>query len=211
VLRLDWEERKAYVRAADVDYYTDANLAVRLAVLDQFAREGQRAWGEVSVTYLATIYKKIKLETHENVGWGKIRLPEDTFHTTGYWITVPSGSTAGGIEEIERGLAGVAHVLANVAPLFLMCDPRDLGVYSETRGPFTGLPTIFLYDSVPGGIGFAERLFGSHEQLLDSAAAIVAGCQCDDGCPSCIGAPPGEGDGGKSLARDLLHRIRGVG
>ncbi len=208
VLRLDWEEKKAYVRAVDADYYTDANLAVRLNVLDEFGRAGERAWGEVSVTYLATIYKKIKLDTHENVGWGKIRLPEDTFHTTAFWLTVPKRSWSP--EEIERGLNGMAHVLANVAPLFLMCDPRDLGVYSETRGPFTGQPTVFLYDSVPGGIGFAERLFASFDQILESAGAVVDACSCDDGCPSCVGAPVGLDDGGKSVTRELLRSVRAV-
>jgi DEAD/DEAH box helicase domain-containing protein len=206
VIRLDWEEKKAYVRAVDVDYYTDANLAIRLAVLDQFAVEGRRAHGDVSITYLATIFKKIKLETHENIGWGKINLPEDTFHTTGFWVTLPRGQWTA--SEVERGLNGVAHVLGNVAPLFLMCDPRDVGVYSETRGPFTGLPTVFLYDAVPGGVGFAERLFGCYDQLIQSAEALVADCSCAGGCPSCVGAPIGDDDGIKSVALELLKSAR---
>lgn len=206
VIHLDWEEKKAFVRAVDVDYYTDANLAIRVAVLDQFASEERRAWGEVSITYLATIFKKIKLESHENIGWGKIHLPEDTFHTTSFWVTLPPGNWTA--SEVERGLSGVAHVLGNVAPLFVMCDPRDVGVYSETRGPFTGLPTVFLYDSVPGGVGFAERLYGSYEQLIDSGQDLVARCPCDAGCPSCVGAPVGDDDGIKSIALALLQSAR---
>ena len=31
---LDWEEKKAFVREVEVDYYTDANLAVNLKVLE---------------------------------------------------------------------------------------------------------------------------------------------------------------------------------
>lgn len=204
VVRLDWEEKKAFVRQVEADYYTDASLAVRVAVLDRFSEADHCAWGEVSVTYLATIYKKIKLETHENVGWGKINLPEDTFHTTACWITFPEGRW--GRSEIERGLAGVGHVLGNVAPLFVMADPRDLGVYAETRGVFTGLPTVFLYDAVPGGVGFAERLYGSYEQLIASAAALIADCPCVAGCPSCVGAPIGE-DSAKQTARELLESL----
>jgi len=207
VLRLDWEEKKAYVRQVEVDYYTDANLAVRLAVLDRFVQEGQRAWGEVSVTFLATIFKKIKLETHENVGWGKIRLPEDTFHTSAYWVTLGDGSAERTPAAVERGLAGVAHVLANIAPFFLMCSPGDLGVYAETRSPFTGEATVFLYDAVPGGVGFAEKLYASHWQLVAAAADLVRGCRCEDGCPSCVGAPTGEGDGTKAVATELLKRL----
>ncbi len=208
VLRLDWKEKKAYVRQVDVDYFTDANLAVRVAVLDQFARETSRAWGEVSVTFLATIFKKIKLETHENVGWGKIRLPEDTFHTTAYWLTLPDRPSGWNSGEIERGLDGVAHVLANVAPLFLMCSPGDLGVFAETRSPFTGQPTIFLYDAIPGGVGFAEKLYASHDLLIRSAEDVITNCPCDDGCPSCTGAPTGEGESAKVVALEMIRAVR---
>ena len=82
--RLDWGERKAYVRPVDVDHYTQAELAVTLKPLEVFAEERSRAWargadrahGEVMVSTLATIYKKLKLDTHENLGWGRIHLPE---------------------------------------------------------------------------------------------------------------------------------------
>ncbi len=210
VLRLDWEEKKAYVRQVDVDYFTDANLAVRLAVLDQFAHDATRSWGEVSITFLATIFKKIKLETHENVGWGKIRLPEDTFHTTAYWVALPDQPIERSVGDVERGLSGVAHVLANVAPLFLMCSPGDLGVFAETRSPFSGLPTIYLYDAIPGGVGFAEKLYASHDQLIRSAEEVVANCPCDDGCPSCIGAPTGESEAAKATALAMIRALRGL-
>jgi DEAD/DEAH box helicase domain-containing protein len=211
VIRLDWPEKKAFVRAVEVDYYTTASLAVRLAVLDQSASVGPRAWGEVSVTYVATIYKKLRLETHENVGWGRIRLPEDTFHTTAMWITVQT--TAGRLSptQIEGGLSGVAHVLGNVAPLYVMCDPRDLGVVAETRSGFTELPTVYIYDAVPGGVGFAERLYGSFEQLVASALDVVADCACENGCPSCVGAPIGDSDGAKTIALELLRSIQAAG
>ena len=93
-------EQKAYVRPVDVDYYTDANLAVDLKVLEvarASAPSGARAgaYGDVAVTYLATIFKKIKLDTHENVGWGKIHLPQDDMHTTSYWLALPTSATDG--------------------------------------------------------------------------------------------------------------------
>ena len=82
--KLDWDEQKAYVRQVDADYYTDANLAVTLKVLDVLAGEARTAprnHGEVMVSAQATIYKKIKLGTHENIGWGRIHLPEQEMHT----------------------------------------------------------------------------------------------------------------------------------
>jgi DEAD/DEAH box helicase domain-containing protein len=187
---LDLDEKKAFVREVDVDYYTDAEQAVKISVLEVFDGEGHgaRSHGELAVTYLPTIYKKIKLQTHENVGWGNIHLPEDTFHTTGYWLCVPpSAAETLPRNELESGLLGVAHVLKQVAPLFLMCDPRDVSVWPEVRSTFTGAPTIYMYDRVPGGIGFSKRLYNVHQQLLASAGEVVTRCPCERGCPSCVG------------------------
>src|SRR5688572_23665522 len=76
VERLDWENAKAYVTEVKVDYYTDADLAVRIRVLDQFSTAEtprfERAHGEILVSALPTIFKKLTMFTHENVGWGRI-------------------------------------------------------------------------------------------------------------------------------------------
>src|ERR671932_202170 len=144
--------------------------------------------GEVAVTYLATIFKKIKFDTHENVGWGKIHLPEEELQTTAFWLALPEGRTSGlGREEVEGGLVGLANLLGAVAPLYLMCDPRDVGVVPQVKSPFTGLPTIFLYERVPAGVGFAEKLFAMRAELLRAAADLARSCGCEAGCPSCVG------------------------
>jgi DEAD/DEAH box helicase domain-containing protein len=185
---LDLAEKKAYVTAVDVDYYTDAEEAVKIRVLDVAESGAGKSHGEIEVTYLPTIFKKIKLHTHENVGWGHIYLDEDPFPTTAYWITVPESVRAFMPKgELETGLRAVSHVLGQVAPIYLMCDPGDLAVWSEVRSPFTRLPTIFIYDRIPGGVGFSPRLFRLHRQLLGSAGDLVARCPCEHGCPSCIG------------------------
>ena len=185
---LDLEEKKAFVRQVDVDYYTDAEQAVKVNVLERFDGADGRNHGEVAVTYLPTIYKKIKLQTHENVGWGNIHLPEDTFHTTAYWLCIPPHlAQSMPSAELESGLLAMAHVLGQVAPLFLMCDPRDVSVWPEVKATFTGAPTVFMFDRVPGGVGFSKRLFQMHQQLLVNAGQLVAKCACERGCPACIG------------------------
>jgi DEAD/DEAH box helicase domain-containing protein len=198
VEKLDWEEKKAYVRQVSVDYYTDAELAVHLLVTDVFAEETGKdltspaslsyAHGEVSVTYQPTIFKKIKFDTHENVGWGKIHIPEDELQTTAFWVTLPESRT-GALpkEEVEGGLVGLANLLEAIAPLYLMCDPRDVGVVPQVKSPFTGLPTVYVYECVPAGVGFAERLFGMRHELLEAAADLARRCRCESGCPSCVG------------------------
>jgi DEAD/DEAH box helicase domain-containing protein len=240
--RLDWDEQKAYVRAVDVDYYTDANLAVTLKVLDIVSDEpstAPRNYGDVMVSAQATIYKKIKLHTHENVGWGKIHLPEQELHTTAYWLCVPpivaenlgwelapatddeqwttdlanprsKVKNPKSKEALQAGLVGLGNVLSQVAPLYLMCDPRDLGVVPQVKNPFTGQSTIFLYDSYPGGIGFSQKLFEMHTMLLEAAGELVKACPCEDGCPSCVGPAMEVGPGGKARTIDLVNGLLAV-
>jgi DEAD/DEAH box helicase domain-containing protein len=193
VERLDWENAKAYVREVKVDYYTDAGLSVRIRVIDEFDRQaGQRgfdiAHGEVLVASLATVFKKLTMYTHENVGWGKIFLPEQELQTTSFWCALPERVVAGWPKErVEVALAGLGNLLHGLAPLLLMCDPHDLGLAVEVRSPHTERPTIYLFDMTPGGIGFSERLFRSTSVLFDRAREHLATCGCQTGCPSCVG------------------------
>jgi DEAD/DEAH box helicase domain-containing protein len=212
VERLDWHEKKAYVRKVDVDYYTDANLAVSLRVLDvleQRPDETPRSFrGEVSLTWLATIFKKIKLQTHENVGWGKIHLPEEAMHTTAYWLSLPSHASNGFTrDELQAALSGLAHLLEGLAPMYVMGDPRDLGVVHETRSPFTDEPTIYVYERVPAGVGFAEKLFTMRRALLEAAADAAERCACERGCPSCVGPVLEAHLNPKALSRRMLSRL----
>jgi DEAD/DEAH box helicase domain-containing protein len=190
--RLDWDEKKAYVRPVEVDYYTDALAAVTVQVLETFGGpEGEcvaRSHGELKITSLASMFKKIRFHTHENIGSGPIHLPEQTLHTTGYWITVDEGLWRSlGRETLEAGLQGMAHALRHVASLHLMCDPRDLGSVAEVRSVTTRLPTVTVYEVYPGGVGFSSRMYELHRELLDDAAALVRDCPCLAGCPSCVG------------------------
>ncbi len=190
--RLDWDEKKAYVRPVDVDYYTDALASVTVQVLETFggpdADPVSRSHGEVKITSLASMFKKIRFHTHENIGAGPIHLPEQTLHTTGYWITIDEHLWRSlGRETLEAGLQGMAHSLRHVASLRLMCDPRDLGAVAEVRSITTQLPTVTVYEVYPGGVGYAERMYDLHHQLLDDATNLVRDCPCLAGCPSCVG------------------------
>ncbi|MFO7173930.1 MAG: DEAD/DEAH box helicase, partial [Bacillota bacterium] len=190
--KLDWEERKAYVHQVDVDYYTDAQLAVTVRPLDVFKSQRElgleKAFGEVMTAAKATIFKKIKLHTHENVGWGEIHLPEDEMHTAAYWLQVPE-EIAQQFEPdgLQSALVGLSHLLESLAPMYLMCDPRDLRAVAQIKSPFTGRPTLYLYDAYPGGIGLAEKAYDLHTLLLTAALERVQSCPCESGCPSCVG------------------------
>ncbi len=211
VEKLDWANGKAYVREVKVDYYTDAGLAVRIRVLDEFARQAgtfDRAHGEVLVSALATIYKKLTMYTHENVGWGKIHLPEQELQTTAFWLSLPDRLVAGWPKErVEVALAGLGNLLHGLAPLFLMCDPHDLGLAVEVRSPHTARPTIYLFEMTPGGTGFSESLFRATDALLERAAEHLDACGCGEGCPSCVGPAYALGRNVRESVADLLaHR-----
>lgn len=212
VEELDWADKKAYLHTVNSDYYTDAGLAVRVDVIEQFSAGGPdaaKAHGEVLVSALVSMFKKIKLHTHENLGWGEVHLPEQQMHTTAYWLTALPGVGGVSLPELPGALTGLANLIGNVAPLYLMSDPRDIGVYAQARSPFTGLPTVFVYDKVPGGVGFSERLFAIHDELLGAAFELARACPCADGCPSCVGVGPGEGEWvGKRTALTLLDALR---
>jgi len=210
--RLDWAERKAYVTAVDVDYYTDADLGVTLKVLEVFdetdAAGALRQRGEVMVAWHATLFKKIKFHTHENVGWGPINLPEQEMHTAATWLVIPDAAAARfDRDTLDGALIGLARLARNTAPLLLMCDARDLGVLAQAQAPFTGKPTLYVYDAVPGGVGLTERLFTLAPDLVAACRDLVMGCPCADGCPSCVGPSTEVGARGKAAAGELLAAL----
>jgi DEAD/DEAH box helicase domain-containing protein len=109
---------------------------------------------------------------------------------------------------IRSGLAGLGFVLGNLAPLFLMCDPRDIGVLSDPAwSAVDGKPSVVLYDLVPAGIGFSQRLFEIHDELIQRAFELVGQCECEHGCPSCVGPGGENGYGGKAETLAILKRL----
>lgn len=109
---------------------------------------------------------------------------------------------------MRSGLAGLASVLSQLAPLFLMCDSGDLGVHFDPQAGFAdGQPVIVLYDLVPAGIGFSQKLFDIHTNLLLRALELVMECSCEDGCPSCVGPGGENGVGGKRETVEMLKML----
>jgi DEAD/DEAH box helicase domain-containing protein len=208
--RLDWDERKAYVTRTDVDYYTDASLGITLKVLEvadeaDAPRAGRRQRGEVMVAWKVTMFKKIKFHTHENVGWGSISIPEQEMHTTATWL-VPPAELVNRYDRdtLDGALIGLGRVARITAALLLMSDVRDLGVLAQVQAPFTGQPTLYLYDAVPGGVGLTERLFSLTDELVRACRDAVTACPCSDGCPACVGPAIEVGARGKATVIELL-------
>ncbi|HUI89985.1 MAG TPA: DEAD/DEAH box helicase [Anaerolineales bacterium] len=108
---------------------------------------------------------------------------------------------------IRSGLAGLSYALSQLAPLFLMCDPSDLGVHTDAAGTILAHPAIVIYDQVPAGIGFSQKLFEIHDELMARTLELVSECGCEDGCPSCVGPGGENGYGGKQETIAILKEL----
>jgi DEAD/DEAH box helicase domain-containing protein len=216
--RFDYDHRKAYVTLVDCDYYTDAIDYTQVKTLEEFEGEplggARRAHGDVRVNRQIVGFKKIKFYTMENVGAGKLSMPEQEMHTTAFWLHFPEEFLARleGYTPAEKqsGIAGLGNALRTVASLLLMCDPRDLGVaMSEeiANGVERFEPNLYLYDMYPGGVGQSAPLFRFAPRLLQQTAGLLDACGCSAGCPSCVG-PAGEiGGRGKEVASRILAEL----
>lgn len=188
---LDWEEKKAYVTEVDVDYFTDANLAIELKVMSEDkTREFHDAYvhfGDIAVLAMPTIFKKIRFDTHDNIGSGPISLPAEELHTSSTWLSFARPENFSEAE-LSDTMTGAAYAIESFIPIFVQCDRRDVHVVPQVKSPHNDLPSFFIHDSYPGGIGISERIYDLWQPLLDKAQQHVEECPCLDGCPSCIGA-----------------------
>ncbi|MGC1829767.1 MAG: DEAD/DEAH box helicase [Candidatus Acidiferrales bacterium] len=237
--RLDFDERKAYVKAVNADYFTDAIRytqvrALEIAEEERIAGPAARAHGDVLVRSQVVGFKKIKFFTNENVGAGKLELPENEMHTTAFWITLERRLMAElpfALSERQSGIFGLLYALESMAALLLMCDRRDLGTaigerpgsegaeteWQEFAGRMNGRgeekeffePSLYLYDAYPGGIGFSEPLYRVHDLLLRQTRELIAACPCDKGCPSCTGPAGEKSERAKEAALAILDRLCG--
>jgi DEAD/DEAH box helicase domain-containing protein len=214
---LDIENRKCLVREADVNYFTDGLVKTDIKVLtedEKFAYgkgEGAAAAGvlsDVLVRSQAAKFKKIRFRTHENIGYGDIDLPEEEMQTRALVLLFEAESAGGKIlaamDEQEKGaaLSGAGTLIRNIAPVFLLCDPRDLGIAERVRDPHFGVPALYVYDKYPGGTGLAESLVRRAEPLFAAINEALRRCPCKSGCPSCVG--PG---GNKAAAMALAGAL----
>jgi len=225
VERFDYKNRRAYVRLVDSDYFTEAqtNTEVRVLRLELCARrertdgkgEDASVWrGEVHVTTLATDFKKIRFYTRENVGADDIHLPAEELDTEAFVLTLSEETAADlGLHGGDRGAAwhGVGHLMRRVAPLWVRCQPGDLGISTQVKAPHFARPALFLYDRVQGGVGLAELLFRGYGEVLRAAREVARGCACRQGCPACVGPPEEVGPLGKETALRILdHLVEGA-
>jgi DEAD/DEAH box helicase domain-containing protein len=169
--------------------------------------------GELKVTERITAYEKRALPGQELLGVYDLDLPPHTFETVGFWIEIEPAIK----DFIERGglhfmggIHAVEHAAIGMFPLFALCDRNDIGGISYPHHPQIGKGAVFIYDGYAGGVGLAERGFEVVEELLTKTLELIEGCECEDGCPSCIHSPKC-GNGNKPLDKQAaIVVLRGL-
>jgi len=240
VEQLDFDQRKAYVRPVSVDYFTDAIRYTQVRVLEIADQErivgpAARVHGDVLVRSQVVGFKKIKFFTNENVGAGKLELPENEMHTTAFWLTLERDLLAYlpfSSSHRQSGILGLLYALESIASLLLMCDHRDLGTAVSERPPSPGIetewheytnasddpseareffePNLYIYDAYPGGIGFSEPLYRVYDLLLERTRELISACPCESGCPSCVGPAGMNSERAKDVAIAILNLLCGA-
>jgi DEAD/DEAH box helicase domain-containing protein len=191
---LDLDNRVAYVRKEDVDYYTEAAETSDIKIIREFEEKTCNDFtvkvGEVTVIKR---YNKYFLKKYDEVlDVEPLELPPIVFDTTALWFIIPD-YVVGEVEEknldLEGGIHAVEHAMIAMTPYFALCDRRDIGGVSTEEHPNTGKPTIFIYDGYQGGIGISEKDYQLFQELASNTLELIESCECEDGCPSCIYSP----------------------
>ncbi|MCW0379803.1 ATP-dependent RNA helicase DbpA [Xanthomonas sacchari] len=201
------------------------------------AGRGDAHHGEVHVVRRVAGYKKIRYYTHENIGYGPVNLPDQELHTTAVWWQLPQATLLkafGSKQDALDGFLGAAYALHVVATVAVMADARDLqqavgdgdGAWfavadakgrGQLRGSDSGepasvelqqfVPTVYLYDNFPGGVGLSEPLWRRQAELVQRARELVQGCDCVAGCPACVGPVLAAQEESATTPRALALRV----
>ena len=207
VVELDLDRNTARLQHTWADYYTDV-LTDKDVTIERDRREKQFTarddvtvrFADVTVREQITGFERKESGTGETIGRESLDLPETELRTTAFYYTVPADleremrSYAGDQEYgneygFNGGIHAAEHGTISLLPLSVLCDRRDVGGLSTPHHPHTGAPTVFVYDGYPGGVGLTESAYGFVEELLADTARLIAGCDCESGCPACVQSP----------------------
>ena len=201
VRELDLGGKVAYVERCETDYYTQAVLDSSVLITKQQDTKpyglpdepnplAEVAFGDVDVSWKTVGFKKIKFDTRENVGYGQVDIPAQNLVTTGLWLT-PSDAVRSAMKaerlRISNAMCGLRNLAVVALPMVAMCDSRDISGVIDSKN--IGVTTMILYDRYPGGLGYCEKGYQCIPSLLSICYQMIAECNCEDGCPSCVGLP----------------------
>jgi DEAD/DEAH box helicase domain-containing protein len=163
---------------------------------------------DVLVRSQVSKFKKLRFRTHENIGYGDIDLAEEEMQTRSAVFLFGPGTLGGEfletlkVENTGSVLSGAGTLIKTIAPVFLLCDSRDLGIAERVRDPHFGIPALYVYDKYPGGTGLSEALVRKAPLLFRTILKTIERCPCKAGCPSCVG-PGADKEGTRNFLKVL--------
>jgi DEAD/DEAH box helicase domain-containing protein len=190
---LDVDQKIAFVSRQELDYYTQSvqneEISIQEKEEEQQTPAGGLGFGQVTVTTHIPMFRKTRFGGRDSLGFENLDLPTQQLDTVACWFVPDEAQrealVAAGLV-IGDALAGLANVLVEVVPLFVMCDPQDIGAVVDLRN--LGTDALFLHDRYPGGIGYALRCMERFGEIAVTMAQVVRDCPCESGCPSCVGS-----------------------
>jgi len=195
VRELNLNTMYAVVEPFSGDRYTQAKKETMTGIVEPRRVEWRLGmelfFGEIEVTEQVVAYERRTLSSQERIELVPLELPPTTFATEAVWY-LPEPHQLAEVDEMPRLLGtlhAAEHAMIAILPLWAMCDRWDIGGLSTNVHPETGRPTVFIYDGHPGGVGITERGFEQFEGWVADTAAMIRGCPCSDGCPSCVQSP----------------------
>ena len=193
---LDLQSHRAVARRVPNRYYTRPRVETDVEVLEEIeerdlANGAMLHWGRVRTTDSVTYFKKVRVADDKEVGVYPLDLPDVILETQALWVTLPPlpREARPNFESFGGALHAGEHGMIGLLPLFAMCDRADIGGLSTPVHRQSRLPTVFVYDGYPGGVGISRRGYDAFESLARDTLGVITRCPCERGCPACIQSP----------------------
>ena len=193
---LDLQSHRAVARRVPNRYYTRPRVETDVEVLEEIeerelANGAMLHWGRVRTTDSVTYFKKVRVADDKEVGVYPLDLPDVILETQALWVTLPPlpREARPSFESFGGALHAGEHGMIGLLPLFAMCDRADIGGLSTPVHRQSRLPTVFVYDGYPGGVGISRRGYDAFESLARDTLGVITRCPCERGCPACIQSP----------------------
>ena len=218
---LDLLAHRARAKRVPNRFYTRPRVETDVEILEtleerDLANGATLRWGRVRTTDSVTFYKKVRVADDKEVGVFPLDLPDVTLETQAFWVTLPPlpKGARPSFESFGGALHAGEHGMIGLLPLFAMCDRADIGGLSTPAHRQGGLPTVFVYDGYPGGVGISRRGFDAFSSLARDTLGVIARCPCERGCPACVQSPkcgnwnePLSKEGAVAFLRYLLGQV----